>query len=47
MQNEIWKFCGILTLATCGSERDNIVSGSEESRLGSGLNDSFVFVSGL
>ena len=47
MQNEIWKFCGILTLATYGSERDNILSGSEESRLGSGLNDSFVFVSSL
>ena len=40
-------FCGILTLATFGSERDNILSGFEESRLGSGLNVSFVFVSSL
>lgn len=47
MQNEIWKFCGILALATFGSERDSILRGSEESHLGSGLNDSFVFVSSL
>lgn len=47
MQNEIWKFCGILTLATYGSDWDNTLSGSEESRIGSGLNDSFVFVSSL
>ena len=34
-------------MATFGGERDNILSGSEESHLGSGLNDSFVFVSSL
>ena len=34
-------------MATFGSERDNILSGSEKSHLGSGLNDSFVFVSSL